>query len=355
MTVAFYAPMKSPNHPVPSGDRTMARALMSALRHAAFDVALASDLRIYDRAGDPAMQIDLTRRADAEVQRILAGTDARGWRLWVTYHNYYKAPDLIGPSVARRLGIPYIQIESTRAKKRLTGPWAKFARAAEDASDAAHTILYVTARDAETLERDAPTGQRLLHLPPFLDRDTLPTPSDHTGPMLSVGMMRPGDKLSSYALISETLAQLDPDLDWRLDIAGSGPTEADVIELMKPFGAKVRLLGTLDTAALERAYRSARLLFWPGVNEAFGYAYLEAQAAAVPVVAQDRPGMFEIMATVQSPVSAGPAAMAERLTCLLTQPDLHAQAARVARTFVEQRHLRPAAAAVLSEALAAAL
>ena len=34
--VAFYAPLKSPNHPLPSGDRTMARLLMKALDRAGF-------------------------------------------------------------------------------------------------------------------------------------------------------------------------------------------------------------------------------------------------------------------------------------------------------------------------------
>ena len=34
--IAFYAPLKSPNHPAPSGDRTMARLLMKALRAAGF-------------------------------------------------------------------------------------------------------------------------------------------------------------------------------------------------------------------------------------------------------------------------------------------------------------------------------
>ena len=31
MKIAFYAPLKSPNHPVPSGDRLMARLLMMAI------------------------------------------------------------------------------------------------------------------------------------------------------------------------------------------------------------------------------------------------------------------------------------------------------------------------------------
>jgi hypothetical protein len=34
MRIAFYAPLKSPDHPVPSGDRLLARLLVDALRGA---------------------------------------------------------------------------------------------------------------------------------------------------------------------------------------------------------------------------------------------------------------------------------------------------------------------------------
>ena len=47
MRIAFYAPLKSPDHPVPSGDRQMARLLVAALRHAGHDVEIASELRSY--------------------------------------------------------------------------------------------------------------------------------------------------------------------------------------------------------------------------------------------------------------------------------------------------------------------
>jgi hypothetical protein len=32
MRIAFYAPLKAPDHPVPSGDRTIARLLLAALK-----------------------------------------------------------------------------------------------------------------------------------------------------------------------------------------------------------------------------------------------------------------------------------------------------------------------------------
>ncbi|HAE51501.1 MAG TPA: glycosyl transferase, partial [Tistrella mobilis] len=34
MRVALYCPLKHPDHPVPSGDRRMARQILAALRHA---------------------------------------------------------------------------------------------------------------------------------------------------------------------------------------------------------------------------------------------------------------------------------------------------------------------------------
>lgn len=351
MKVAFYAPLKAPDHPVPSGDRTMARALITALEAGGHEVHLASDLRLYDGAGDAQRQRALSDAARDVADQLCAEHPVASCQVWLTYHNYYKAPDLIGPTVARTLGIPYVQIESTRARKRLTGPWATFAAAAEAASDAAHTIFYVTKRDAETLRRDAPSGQALQHLRPFLAQTELPPASTLSGPMLSVGMMRTGDKLASYALIAETLAALPPALDWSLDIAGDGEAAADVAALMAPFGPRVRMLGALDRAKLTQLYGRASLLFWPGVNEAFGLAYLEAQAAGVPVVAQDRPGVRDVTGNGQPGVDAGPAAMAGRITDLLQHPHARRAAGTDARARVARDHLLGSATATLNTVL----
>lgn len=353
MRLAFYAPMKPPEHPTPSGDRAMARGLMSALRQTGAEVTLASTFRSRDGAGDAGVQSRLLVEADREVTRLLPQGRAENWRGWITYHNYYKAPDLIGPAVAQALSIPYLQVESTRARKRLTGAWARFAAKAEAAADAAAVVFYVTTRDAETLMRDAPAEQRLIHLPPFLDRDALPEPSRGGGPMLSVGMMRSGDKLASYGIIAQTLALLKS--DWHLDIAGDGPAMRQVCALMAPFGARVRFLGALDQTALDTAYAGASLLFWPGVNEAFGLAYLEAQAAGLPIVAQDRPGVRDVLAPGPYPAPEdGAAGLARQLWPLLTAPEARHTAGQAARSHVAAHHLRPAAAARLTEGLQAA-
>ncbi|NUH64069.1 glycosyltransferase family 4 protein [Sulfitobacter sp. S0837] len=331
----------------------MARALIHALETAGHTVTLASTLRSRDGDGNAARQREVMAKAHATLPALISRGRAEGWRAWVTYHNYYKAPDLIGASVAQALGIPYLLIEATRAAKRLNGPWAQYASAAEAACDLADVIFYLTTRDEEALRKDAPPAQRLLHLSPFLNCETLPPETFAAdAPILSVGMMRRGDKLSSYHIIAETLALL-PQNTWQLEIAGDGPALEEIMALMAPFGDSVKFLGKLSRSDLNAAYARAALMFWPGVNEAFGFVYLEAQAAGLPVVAQNRPGVREVLSPGPYPsVEAGPAALADELSRLLGDPETRRSKGRAARAYVADNHLLPAAVATLRRGLA---
>ena len=346
---AFYAPLKAPTHPVPSGDRQMARALMLALEGEA-RVDLASDLRLYDGLGDAAVQRDLISQAETEARRLITLAPQRGWSVWITYHSYYKAPDILGPIVSRALNIPYVLIEATRAKKRLTGPWSAFAHLAEAAADHADLIFYLTNRDREALQRGAPQGQHLVHLPPFLACRDLPAPQPPADlpTILSVGMLRPGDKAASYRLIAEVLAQLQTP-DWHLRIAGDGSDRAAIEAVFAPFGNRITFLGLLDATQLQHEYANAGVLLWPGVNEAFGLVYLEAQAQGLPVVAQDRPGVRDVVIPKGLiPVEGGAVALARSTDALLQSPTLRHQRATEGRDAVARSHLLGAARATLS-------
>lgn len=349
--IAFYAPLKSPHHPNPSGDRQIARNLLTALS-TALDrpVHLASELRSFEPGGDDALQARFIAQATREAEQLAATLPDIA--LWVSYHNYYKAPDLIGPAVAQTRGVPYILIEATRAKKRLTGSWARFAERAETASDAAAVIFHFTERDRQALEQGRTNGQQIVPLAPFLPRDNLPPQSGTQGAMLSVGMMRPGDKLASYRLIAEALKQVSHK-GWQLDIVGDGPAAPDIRALFAPFGSQVRFLGKLDHAELDTVYASAGFFLWPGVNEAFGMVYLEAQAAGLPVVAQDRPGVRDVLAPGVYPAPGeGAAGLAARIDHLLSHRAERLHLGKSARQHVATHHLQPAACACLRRTLA---
>ncbi|MGI9408376.1 MAG: glycosyltransferase family 1 protein, partial [Hyphomicrobiaceae bacterium] len=103
MKLAFYAPLKSPNDPTPSGDRQIARHFVQALEMAGHNVEIASELRTYEGAGNQEQQLALMdagkREAVRFVEDVRAGRQCRP-DLWFTYHVYHKAPDWIGSQVA---------------------------------------------------------------------------------------------------------------------------------------------------------------------------------------------------------------------------------------------------------------
>ena len=78
MRIAFYAPLKAPDHPVPSGDRQMSRLLIAALRHAGYEVEVASALRAYMSEPSVNALSSLAERACAEIARLEREWQASG-------------------------------------------------------------------------------------------------------------------------------------------------------------------------------------------------------------------------------------------------------------------------------------
>ncbi|HEY7610568.1 MAG TPA: glycosyltransferase family 4 protein [Alphaproteobacteria bacterium] len=331
MRVAFYAPLKPPSHPTPSGDRRIARLLLKALRMKGHDVRVVSTFRAYEGKGDRAKQEDIARGGAAEAERLLGGALKR-WRphAWFTYHLYQKAPDWLGPPITKKLGIPYLIAEAAYAPKRSVGRWEMGLAAVEAALRQADTALMLNPNDEECVapllrrrsgavhavheflkfhefdawkERAAGRPAAAEPLLPFLDPDPYVRVwrqrSRHRAALaarygipaevpwlLAVGMMRAGDKLASYRLLAQALAGLTA-LPWRLLVVGEGPAEAEVHAAFAAFAERVHWLGALFEAALVPVYASADLFVWPAINEAIGMAILEAQAAGLAVVAGD--------------------------------------------------------------------
>jgi glycosyltransferase involved in cell wall biosynthesis len=353
--VAFYAPLKSPFHAAPSGDRTMARLLMKALAAGGFEPHLASEVRTFDGQGDRAAQEAVKARSEAEASSLLARyrslPSAERPRLWFTYHVYYKAPDWIGPHVAASLGIPYAIAEGSRAPRRASGPWSIGHSGAEAALDRADAVFVMTAQDLEALERSRPAAQALVDLPPFIDDDWASAPAaargERTCPrLLTVAMMRRGDKFASYRILAEALSMLQ-DVPWALDIVGDGDAQ-DEVKALFASSDRVRVIGRVeDRDALRRLYDEADLFLWPAVNEAYGMALLEAQARGCPVVAGSFGGVPSVVRAGETGRLTAPgdaAAFAEAVAGLLAEPATRRRLGLGARRFaVEERTLRCAA------------
>lgn len=375
MRIAFYAPLKSPTHATPSGDRRVAGLLMQALRHAGHRVDLVSDFRSFEAEGDARRQADLRAQGMQWMQRLVAGwqsgpRDARP-ELWFTYHVYYKAPDWLGPGASAALGIPYVIAEASFAPKRAGGPWALGHEAARDAIVRADLVLAPTRHDMECLRPLLAAPERIVQLPPFLDvqpflaalksRDAHRVRLAHghqLNPALpwigAAAMMRPGDKLASYRELAAVLGRLG-DLPWQMVVAGDGPSRADVVAAIERAApARARYLGELSGADLAGAYAACDLFIWPAVNEAYGMAMLEAQAAGVPVVSCAVRGVPDVVCDGETGLllpSHDPQALAAAARALLLDSDRRRAMGARAQAWVAGERSLDAAAAFLDSAL----
>jgi glycosyltransferase involved in cell wall biosynthesis len=361
MRVAFYAPMKPPDHPVPSGDRRMARLLMSAIEHGGHTVELASRFRAYDGIGDlPTQRALALQGRDEARQLLLRYRRGAAPQAWITYHVYHKSPDWLGPAVACGLGIPYVVIEPAHAPKRAGGTWDVGHRAAAKALGKADALLCLTRLDLALTAPLAKPGAIVEFLPPFLDAAPFAAAAAHRDTLrrelvrryaldpketwlLAIGMMRRRDKLDSYRLLGQALGRLSPE-GWRLIVVGDGQERRAVEAALGP---RALLVGEQPPDAVAAFCAAADLYVWPAIGEAYGMALLEAQAAGLPVLAGNARGVPDVVLDGETGVLVppdDPDAFAAALAGLLADPARRARLAEAARRHAATRDRRQVAA-----------
>lgn len=342
--IAFYAPLKPVGHPVPSGDRLMAQQLIDLLQQVGYQVDIASNLRVFlrdpdDRAAAQALQ----QQCEQEVQRLSADWQSQGApHAWFCYHPYFKSPDLIGPPLCKAFDVPYLSAEAAWSARRNRGVWRGMQAKMLDAVRQAALNICFTQRDLLGLQQAAPQAH-LARLPPFIDTLAFHRAASVRDPhhLVTVAMMRAGDKLHSYRDLAASLQRL-LHLPWHLSIVGDGPLREEVEQLFSTLPAeRIHWHGRLAPTGIAELFARCGIYLWPGCGEAYGLAYLEAQAAALPVVAYRTAGVPEVVEHGRSGLltEAGDVpAYAQAVGRLLGDEELRAALSVSARAFVEQQH-----------------
>jgi len=349
----------------------MASLLIQALRRADFVVTLASHMRSYDGVGNPARQLRIRH-----LGRLLAARLLRQYALhgntpsyWFTYHLYHKAPDWIGPRVARALGIPYIVAEASFAPKQASGNWANNHLAVAECLYQADLVVHLNPDDECCVKPLLKAGSSSLRLPPFMDLAPIPAPEtrnksrhqlaqtlglDSTSPWLvCTAMMRPGDKFSSYRILAHSLLPL-LDLPWQLLVIGDGKCRYQIRELFAAIGQRCHWLGQLDHGPVLNILNASDLYLWPGINEAYGLSLLEAQACGLPAVTGRRPGPAAIVKHQYSGLLTAEGdreAFSSACRKILTNPALRQQFSSHARNKIIQQHSLQQAVSNLAAAI----
>ncbi len=327
----------------------MARQLIEALRLSGHDVQVASRLRVFLPDPNPASFATTNVRAEAEVERLQSEWRLSGApQLWFCYHPYYKAPDLLGPALCRTARIPYVTAEASWSERRGGGAWSVTQELVADAVGLAHVNICFTARDRIGLLQALPSA-RVGMLPPFIDTSHYEAlvPIDNSMRLVTVAMMRSGDKFDSYRMLSAALA-LILDLPWTLTVLGGGKQQPDVEALFAEFPPqRIDWLGEVDPERVAEILCRGGIFVWPGCGEAYGLSYLEAQAAGLPVVAQNTAGVPEVvrhgMTGLLTPASDVHSFAKAVRRLLIAKGERAAMAAAARRFVLEDRSLGGAA------------
>jgi glycosyltransferase involved in cell wall biosynthesis len=142
----------------------------------------------------------------------------------------------------------------------------------------------------------------VMHLKPFLDLSGWPSAEAprtirSPGParLLAIAMMRPGNKVQSYASLASILGQLST-RDWTLDIIGDGDGRNEVQAAFASFGNRIRFHGSFDDRErMGDMLQASDILVWPAIEEPIGMVFLEAQAHGLASIAFGYRGVPDVI------------------------------------------------------------
>lgn len=305
MKICFYAPFKPLDHPNPSGDLIIGRGLYDFLAKQGHRMKLASALRsrwIYAKPWN-------WFRVLKEQKRCKKLADAFLPDLWLTYHTYYKAPDILGPYVSRRKKIPYVIFQGIYSTKRRrdirTGPGFLLNRLA---LGRAEQIFSNRKEDELNLRRIIPSD-RLSYVPPGIfpkDFQFDPNAREKLRRLWNVGdapvvvsaaMFRPDVKTEGLSWVIRACGKIFSEgTNLFLAVAGDGKQKPFLKSLAEKYlPGRVIFAGKIQRDRMYRFYSAGDLFVFPGIRESLGMVFLEAQSCGLPVVAFDNGGIAEVV------------------------------------------------------------
>ena len=305
MRIAFYTPFKPLGHHHPSGDLVIATGLYDFFTSRGHDIQQAGPLRarwIYWRPWTWIRLLKVYRRSCREVSHGRAN-------LWLTYHTYYKAPDLLGSMVSRAAGIPYVIFQGIFSTKRRRHPktWPGFVLNRAALMSARH-IFTNRHDDWKNLKRLIPEARLTYVKPGIVTEDFAFNPDarqqlrqewgvGNEPVILSVAMFRPDVKTEGLSFLIRSCGRLlKAGISFQLVIAGDGKERKKLQQLAdRHLPGRARFVGKIAREKMHRFYSAGDMFVFPGIRESLGMVFLESQSCGLPVVAFHNGGIPEVV------------------------------------------------------------
>jgi glycosyltransferase involved in cell wall biosynthesis len=351
MRIAYYPTFRALDHPRSSGLVSIARDVLAAMEAGGHEVLLPLNRTtewIFLRPREWPWALVDAWKAHRAVRR--ARPDC-----WFTYHTYYRGPDPFGPLIAARHRLPYFILAgsyATKYRKRLK-TWAGF-HLNRMALERADTVFVNKLRDVENLGRLLPP-ERIIYIRPGIRTGNFPLSPELAAAtrarlgldgklvVVTAAMFRPGVKEDGIAFVIDACATLQPEFpELHLLILGDGAGRGRLEERARRTLPNAHTFaGRVAPQDMHAWYQAGDLFAFPGIGEALGMVYLEAQCCGLPVVATSHDGAPEVVADGEAGIIVppfSPEAFASAMGGLLRDADLRGRLGRQARERVLRIH-----------------
>jgi len=351
MRIAFCTPFKPLDHPRPSGDVMIARGIHDYLQRKGHELLRPPHFETTWCYWRPRRWPALLQAA-LRTKRFLH--EARP-DVWLTYHTYDKAPDILGPWLAAQqtayaiFSGAYAPVRGRRLRyrpgfllnrKALLAAGHVFVKERWDYDDVAgllgpEGVTYVPpCLFPQDFQRDDQARAR-LRAEWGLD--------DDTPLVMSAAVFRPGVKTEGLRQVIMACGRLvRQGAPLQLLIAGDGPERECIHALaQEQLPGRVRFPGLVPREQLPPYYSAADVFAFPGINEAVGMVLLEAQSCGTPAVAWDHAGGKEVIANGRSGLvtpSFDEQAFTEAIGSLVADAGLRRRLGTQAAAYVREVH-----------------
>jgi len=215
-------------------------------------------------------------------------------------------------SMARRLGVPFVvtvhglDVLGDVQAGRVSGRWC--APVSRGVYRAARRVICVSARVEAEVRRTGGVRTVVVHngVDPVRFRPGVPATRGEAGTIVSVGNLIP---IKGHDLLLRAIARVSARFPHaRLDIIGDGTEASRLRALAAELGLSeaTRFLGRRSRQEVARALGRCSVFALPSHYEGLGCVYLEAMAAARPVVACRGQGIGEIIRHGENGVLVAP-------------------------------------------------
>lgn len=294
--ILFYVPLSQEIFHQISNDKHGIQKLWQFYTSIGKKVKFVSSFSSFDPHGDKLFQLNKMNEADHIQENLFQTFKDLKLTHWFTFYQSYKAPDLLGPDLCKKLSIPYTLIEASLDPKQEKGKWSVYYPHLLKALNQAKSIVSINPKDSALLNglgflsknkliSTSLTSYFAKSLTKAESRSILYRKHHLNADLPWFLVITPSQEYKSleiYKYLREVLLFLKND-SFECLVLNANPLQGKVKALLGPFH-QIHFISDMMASHLTLYYKAADMLCCPGMFQSWGNICLMTETIGLKIV-----------------------------------------------------------------------